>query len=77
MSRHVRVYRIRGLFLVAAPKGRKRLESTHPEIEIYTAAIDERLNGHGYPLPGLGDAGDRIFSTRQLLTNGLRSTAGV
>jgi uracil phosphoribosyltransferase len=54
------------LFLVAAPEGLKRIEATHPDIEIYTASIDERLNEHGYILPGLGDAGDKIFGTKQL-----------
>jgi uracil phosphoribosyltransferase len=50
--------RIKGLFLVAAPEGLKRIEAAHPDVEIYTASIDERLNEHGYILPGLGDAGD-------------------
>ena len=58
--------RIKGLFLVAAPEGLRRIEAAHPDIEIYTAAIDERLNEHGYILPGLGDAGDKIFGTKQL-----------
>ncbi len=56
--------RIKGLFLVAAPEGLKRVEAAHPDIEIYTASIDERLNESGYILPGLGDAGDKIFGTR-------------
>lgn len=56
--------RIKGLFLVAAPEGLKALEAAHPDVEVYTAAIDERLNDKGYILPGLGDAGDRIFGTR-------------
>ncbi|MDR2016477.1 MAG: uracil phosphoribosyltransferase [Burkholderiales bacterium] len=55
---------IRGLFLVAAPEGLKRLEEAHPDVDVYTAAIDERLNQMGYILPGLGDAGDRIFGTK-------------
>jgi uracil phosphoribosyltransferase len=55
---------IKGLFLVAAPEGIRRLEQTHPDVEIYTAAIDERLNEIGYILPGLGDAGDKIFGTK-------------
>ncbi|HXD38089.1 MAG TPA: uracil phosphoribosyltransferase [Rhodanobacter sp.] len=58
--------RIKGLFLVAAPEGLARIEAAHPDIEIYTAAIDERLNENGYILPGLGDAGDKIFGTKQL-----------
>ena len=56
--------RIKGIFLVAAPEGLKALEAVHPDVEIYTAAIDQRLNEKGYILPGLGDAGDRIFGTR-------------
>ncbi|HTC27851.1 uracil phosphoribosyltransferase [Dyella sp.] len=60
--------RIKGLFLVAAPEGLKRIEAAHPDVEIYTASIDERLNEHGYILPGLGDAGDKIFGTKQLPT---------
>ncbi|MCM0756724.1 uracil phosphoribosyltransferase [Desulfovibrio aminophilus] len=55
---------IRGLFLVAAPEGIERITSQHPDVDIYTAAIDERLNENGYILPGLGDAGDRIFGTK-------------
>ena len=58
--------RIKGLFLVAAPEGLKRIEAAYPDIEIYTASIDERLNENGYILPGLGDAGDKIFGTKQL-----------
>ena len=58
--------RIKGLFLVAAPEGLRRIEAAHPDIEIYTAAIDQRLNEQGYILPGLGDAGDKIFGTKQL-----------
>ena len=56
--------RIKGLFLVAAPEGLRALEAAHPDVEAYVAAIDERLNEKGYILPGLGDAGDRIFGTR-------------
>jgi uracil phosphoribosyltransferase len=55
---------IRGLFLVAAPEGLKRLEKTHPDVDIYVAAIDEKLNDIGYIMPGLGDAGDKIFGTK-------------
>ena len=51
------------LCLVAAPEGVKVLNEAHPEVEIYTAALDECLNDHGYIVPGLGDAGDRIFGT--------------
>ncbi|MFP7721938.1 uracil phosphoribosyltransferase [Lysobacter sp. A3-1-A15] len=56
--------RIKGLFLVAAPEGLRALEGRHPDVEVYTASIDERLNEVGYILPGLGDAGDKIFGTR-------------
>jgi uracil phosphoribosyltransferase len=55
---------IRGLFLVAAPEGLKRLEAAHPDVDIYVAAIDDRLNDVGYIIPGLGDAGDKIFGTK-------------
>lgn len=55
---------IRGLFLVAAPEGIDRLEREHPDVDVYTAALDERLNEVGYILPGLGDAGDKIFGTK-------------
>lgn len=54
---------IRGLFLLAAPEGLRRLETAHPDVRIYTGAVDERLNEKGYILPGLGDAGDKIFGT--------------
>lgn len=57
--------RIKGLFLVAAPEGLARIQATHPEVEVYTASIDAHLNDKGYILPGLGDAGDKIFGTRQ------------
>ncbi|ABC27968.1 MULTISPECIES: uracil phosphoribosyltransferase [Hahella] len=56
---------IRALVLVAAPEGIAAVEKAHPDVHIYTAAIDERLNEKGYILPGLGDAGDRIFGTKQ------------
>lgn len=55
---------IMGLFLVAAPEGIDAVVDAHPDVDIYTAAIDERLNEKGYILPGLGDAGDKIFGTR-------------
>ena len=53
-----------GLFLVAAPEGIEAVQKVHPDVDIYTASIDERLNEKGYILPGLGDAGDKIFGTR-------------
>lgn len=55
---------IKGLFLVAAPEGIKRVSEAHPDVEIYVASVDERLNDVGYILPGLGDAGDKIFGTK-------------
>ena len=55
--------RIKFLCIIAAPEGIKALQEKHPDVEIYAAAVDEKLNSHGYILPGLGDAGDRIFNT--------------
>ncbi|THB73424.1 MAG: uracil phosphoribosyltransferase [Desulfobacteraceae bacterium] len=55
---------IKGLFLVAAPEGIRKVEEKHPDVDIYTASVDERLNDVGYILPGLGDAGDKIFGTK-------------
>ncbi len=57
--------KIRFMCLVAAPEGVKVINEAHPEVVIYTAALDECLNEHGYIMPGLGDAGDRIFGTVQ------------
>ncbi len=56
---------IRALVLVAAPVGIEAVLAKHPDVEIYTASIDDGLNEHGYIMPGLGDAGDRIFGTKQ------------
>src|SRR5215212_1568099 len=56
--------RIRFMCLVAAPEGVKRLASTHPDVLVYCASLDRELNEQGYILPGLGDAGDRLFGTR-------------
>lgn len=56
---------IRALVLVAAPEGIAAVTARHPDVEIYTASIDDALNEDGYIMPGLGDAGDRIFGTRQ------------
>ena len=56
---------IRALVLVAAPRGIERVTQAHPDVAIYTASIDSHLNEHGYIVPGLGDAGDRIFGTKQ------------
>jgi len=56
--------RIRFVCLVAAPEGVQRMLEEHPDVHVYTAALDRQLNEHGYILPGLGDAGDRLFGTR-------------
>lgn len=50
--------------LVAAPEGVKALQEAHPDVDIYTAALDDQLNDQGYIVPGLGDAGDRLFGTK-------------
>lgn len=56
--------KIVGLFLVGAPEGIEKVQAAHPDVDLYLAAIDERLNEKGYILPGLGDAGDKIFGTK-------------
>ncbi|HXF81350.1 MAG TPA: uracil phosphoribosyltransferase [bacterium] len=55
---------IRVLAIIAAPEGIARVHRAHPDVEIYTAAVDSHLNEHGYIVPGLGDAGDRLFGTK-------------
>ena len=55
---------IKFLCLIAAPEGVKKLSENHPDVDIYCAALDDHLNEHGYIVPGLGDAGDRIFGTK-------------
>lgn len=55
---------IRALVLVAAPEGVKALDTAHPDVRCWTAAIDSHLNEQGYIIPGLGDAGDKIFGTK-------------
>lgn len=55
---------IKVMCIIAAPEGLARVREAHPDVEIYTAAIDERLNDHGYIIPGLGDAGDRLYGTK-------------
>lgn len=55
---------LRFLCLLAAPEGVKRMQEAHPDVPIFTAALDERLDDHGYIVPGLGDAGDRMFGTK-------------
>jgi len=58
------VKNIRLMCLVAAPEGVKKMQEDHPDVDIYTAALDECLNDHAYIVPGLGDAGDRLFGTK-------------
>lgn len=55
---------IRFMCLIAAPEGVKVLQDEHPDVDIYIAALDEKLDEHGYIVPGLGDAGDRLFGTK-------------
>ena len=55
---------IRFMCLVSAPEGVKKVQEAHPDVPIYTAALDDHLNEHAYIVPGLGDAGDRIFGTK-------------
>jgi uracil phosphoribosyltransferase len=55
---------LRFVCLLAAPEGIEKLRGAHPDVDIWTASIDERLNDHGYIVPGLGDAGDRMYGTR-------------
>jgi len=55
---------IKFMCIIAAPEGINMLQKYHPDVKIYTAAVDERLNSHGYIVPGLGDAGDRLFGTK-------------
>ena len=50
--------------IIGAPEGVKRMRDEHPDVDIFVAALDDRLNEHGYIIPGLGDAGDRIFGTK-------------
>lgn len=52
------------LCIIAAPEGIEAMKQAHPDVDVYVGALDERLNDHGYIVPGLGDAGDRIFGTK-------------
>ena len=58
------VTKIKFLCIIAAPEGLKKIEEKHPDIQIYCAVVDEKLNENAYIVPGLGDAGDRIFGTK-------------
>jgi uracil phosphoribosyltransferase len=55
---------IKFLGIIAAPEGLNALHEAHPDVDIFVASLDEKLNDHGYIVPGLGDAGDRIFGTK-------------
>ena len=55
---------IRALVLVAAPEGVAKVQAAHPDVDLFTGAIDSHLNEQGYIIPGLGDAGDKIFGTK-------------
>lgn len=55
---------IKFMCLIAAPEGVEAVQQAHPDVDIYIAALDEKLNDHGYIVPGLGDAGDRLFGTK-------------
>ena len=57
-------HNIKLMVLVAAPEGIEHLQKVHPDVDIYVGAVDDHLNEHGYIVPGLGDAGDRIFGTK-------------
>ncbi len=58
------VQRIRFMCIIAAPEGVARMQKEHPDVDMYIGSLDEHLNSHGYIVPGLGDAGDRIFGTK-------------
>ena len=58
------VKHIKLMSIIGAPEGVERMSAEHPDVDIYLAALDEKLNDHGYIVPGLGDAGDRIFGTK-------------
>ena len=58
------VKHIRFLCIIAAPEGVERMQKEHPDVALYIGALDDRLNEHKYIVPGLGDAGDRIFGTK-------------
>ena len=58
------VQHIRLMCIIAAPEGVKKMQEAHPDVDVYIGALDDHLNEHGYIVPGLGDAGDRIFGTK-------------
>ena len=63
-NKNYEVKNIKLMNIIAAPEGIQRVHHDHPDVDIYCAALDEKLNDHGYIVPGLGDAGDRIFGTK-------------
>ena len=58
------VQHVKLMSIIGAPEGVKKMQEDHPDVDIYVAALDDHLNEHGYIVPGLGDAGDRIFGTK-------------
>ncbi|MBQ9721316.1 MAG: uracil phosphoribosyltransferase, partial [Oscillospiraceae bacterium] len=62
--KEVGVKHIKLMCIIRAPEGVKAMQDAHPDVDIYVAALDDHLNDHGYIVPGLGDAGDRIFGTK-------------
>ena len=62
--KEVGVKHIKLMCIIGAPEGVKRMQEDHPDVDVYVAALDDHLNDHGYIVPGLGDAGDRIFGTK-------------
>ena len=64
MLKNKGVKNIRFMCIIAAPEGVKRMQEAHPDVDVYIGALDEHLNDHGYIVPGLGDAGDRILGTK-------------
>ena len=64
MLKNKGVKNIHFLCIIAAPEGVEAMKNTHPDVDVYIGALDEKLNDHGYIVPGLGDAGDRIFGTK-------------
>lgn len=64
IKKRYNVKKIKFMCIIAAPEGVKAMQEAHPDVDIYIGNLDEKLNEHGYILPGLGDAGDRIFGTR-------------
>ena len=64
MLKNKGVKKIRFMCIVAAPQGIERMQKEHPDVDLYVGALDDHLNENGYIVPGLGDAGDRIFGTK-------------